>query len=323
MLEIQHEAITIHETGPELTLQDKGRFGYQNIGLSPAGVADPDALRYIETQLQQSNPTLLQVLLGGLEFSVSCACTILVAGAAQFIVVNGNQLAVDRPILLNIGDRVQLPLQQRRRYSYLGFSPELAIEPVLGSTATHVREKIGPNAGRPLQAGTRLSLAAQAKANLALAEFSPSHPLLVCASQYDPVEPKIKSIDFFPSEWFKQHAACFYPRLKSASGHSDIGVSLSLFCLQSFVISAQSSAMGYRLHSSVSLAHHERPQTSAGTCLGMIQLPNNGEPIVLMQERQTIGGYPFVGCVAEWHIGKLAQCLPGDKICFNPVERLS
>lgn len=321
-------SITILATGPELTLQDKGRFGFQNIGLSPAGAADPQAFNAIAQQVQQPNPTVLQVMLGGLTFVANSACDIVISGALDSVEINDKTVPVNvkvplaaQTISLRKNDKVTLPMQQTKRYSYVGFNPALAIPPVLGSTATHIRECVGPNNGKPLQAGTTLPLQGQK---------SPSQPQQPHVSEYQlnsnllgnqkATKPSDAiTLRFEPSPWFKQHARSFYPQRKSSKAIEHSHQNLSLFCLQNFAVTQQSSAMGYRLAPEVPLRHTEPAQISAGTCLGMIQLPNNGEPIVLLHERQTIGGYPVLGVVIENDIGKLAQCLPGDKVCFQPI----
>lgn len=359
--------ITLLATGPEVTVQDSGRYGYQHLGLSPAGVADLEAYARIAHQLQQHNPTVLEVLLGGLKFHTDRECTIAVAGAATQVFVNDCAIATFAPIELKPGDCVELPMQQTSRYSYVGFSPELAIPNVLGSTATHRREKIGPNNGEALCVGDRLPLAFERQnshlqlvashsiaENLTSVSYVNDDKIGMCYprehSSNTASNKQVKNtgipkgnsgekngiskgnnreaskntkkqiaISFLPSPWFIQHAKTFFPSHRVSSPSQALTRNLSLFCLQQFTITQLSSAMGYRLQPSISLTHNAPALTSSGTCLGMIQLPNNGEPIVLMQERQTIGGYPTVGTVIHQDISKLAQCLPGDKVSFTPI----
>lgn len=329
--------ITLESTGPEVTLQDRGRFGYQNIGLSPAGVADLRAYQHLETRLQQANPTVLQVLLGGLTFVTHRQCQIAVSGAVTQLLRNGQPIDVTtdqhKLVTLQVGDRVELPIQQTARYSYVGFQPALAVTPVLGSCSTHIREAIGPNNGKKLAPGTHLSFNTSASSNqsapipltnkaIATATGNPA-PIQDFAPQHHTIKSApITLVRFIPSVWFTQNAAVFFPQTKSQATPQQqpkTRVNLSLFCLQTFTVTQESSAMGYRLQPEISLTHNTPPQVSAGTCLGMIQLPNNGNPIVLMHERQTIGGYPHLGSVISADIGKLAQRLPGQKIMFTPV----
>lgn len=92
-----------------------------------------------------------------------------------------------------------------------------------------------------------------------------------------------------------------------------------VFYQQAYQITAQSNRIGYRLASSVDLSHHQESLLSRAAPLGGVQLPPDGQPIVLMKDHQTTGGYPLIGTVIAADIGKVAQLSPGAMLSFEPV----
>jgi allophanate hydrolase subunit 2 len=94
---------------------------------------------------------------------------------------------------------------------------------------------------------------------------------------------------------------------------------LEQFFTTEYTISPQSDRMGYRLEGTA-IPHSNKQMLSEGICLGAVQLPADGQPIILLCDRQTIGGYPKLGSVFSQDIAKLAQLMPGRKIQFKPMD---
>jgi allophanate hydrolase subunit 2 len=94
---------------------------------------------------------------------------------------------------------------------------------------------------------------------------------------------------------------------------------LEQFFTTEYTISPQSDRMGYRLEGTT-IPHSNKQMLSEGICLGAVQLPADGQPIILLCDRQTIGGYPKLGSVFSQDIAKLAQLMPGRKIQFKPMD---
>lgn len=138
-------------------LQDAGRGGLADQGISPSGAADQAALRALNRLLGNPPGTAaLEVLGGGLRLRGTVPCTIAVTGAPRRLAVNGESFPSHRVIALDAGDEVTLGAPDSGTYGYLGVRGGFAVTPVLGSAATDTLARIGPEARR---AGSWLGLA--------------------------------------------------------------------------------------------------------------------------------------------------------------------
>ena len=141
-------------------------------------------------------------------------------------------------------------------------------------------------------------------------------------------EKTVTASDFFPAAFFP---ATFFPAIELFDDHAvDDRVryipnpafsnhTIKAFEAQAYKIKPESDRMGYRLDGDPITLADKTQLISEGVTIGTIQLPLSGQPIILMNDSQTTGGYPKVGQVITVDLPKVAQRKPGDKVCFTPV----
>ncbi|MBV0934456.1 5-oxoprolinase subunit C family protein [Marinobacterium weihaiense] len=275
-------------------IQDRGRFGYQHLGLSTGGAADEHA--YLWANRLLGNPldaAAIEICFGGLELEAQLATRVALTGADLHPTLNGD--AVDNWQTLNLkpGDRLSFGHAKQGMRAYLTVQGGFAIEPTFGSVATVMREQIGGLDGRgsQLQAGDLLPCQAQPPGrhfsvpNRFRPDYSQPLTLRVIEGQQSAL---------FPAEV------------------------LTRFYREAYVISPQSDRMGVRL-SGPALAPLADGIISEGVSFGAIQVPKDGQPIILLKDRQTIGGYPKLGTVFALDAFALAQRQPHVEVCFAPM----
>ncbi|MBP2293711.1 biotin-dependent carboxyltransferase family protein [Azospirillum rugosum] len=286
--------LRILAAGPSSTIQDRGRVGYQRYGVSVAGAADP-LLHAAANILVGNRPDA-----GAVEFALAGDSLTVEGGPARVAVAADVAVTVDdQPVpawtslRLRDGQTLRVgPLRSGMR-GYWAVQGGFAIQPVLGSVATHVRSRLGGLDGGLLKAGDRLPLALDEAPDQGEATLDPS--LL-------PARGGTLRVVLGPQqEYF------------TAAG-------LAAFLGEEFTVSHEADRMGCRLNGPA--IEHARGFniTSDGIPLGAIQVPGTGQPIALMADRQTTGGYPKIACLVGPDVAALAQKRPGDRLRFRAVE---
>lgn len=288
-------SLVVERCGPLTTVQDGGRFGYQRFGVTPAGPMDPWAFRLADRLLDQSERAAgLELGPGSLVLRVEAEhVRIALAGAERPVAVDGRPIPWWSAIGALRGQRIEIGPARRGVWSYLAVRGGLAVRPVMGSRATHTLTRLGGLEGRPLRAGDRLPLADPGAA--------PDLPDLALAEP--PVEPEgpIRIVLGPQEAWF-----------------SEAGIATLLGA--AWRVSPRSDRMGYRLEGP-RIEHARSPNiVSDGMVMGAIQVPGSGQPIVLMADRQSTGGYPKIATVISADIGRLAQIPAGGTVRFRVVS---
>lgn len=284
--------LEILEAGPYTSVQDRGRFGGQRYGLGTAGAMDVFALA-MANALVGNAPERAAIEIGPLpvKFRVAMgAMRIALAGAARGVSVNGRALVPLETALLGEGDVVQVRGCSAGVFSYLALEGGIRAEPKFGSLSMHARSGIGSPYPRGLQGGDRIE-AGEASARQVeramLAPVWPAGPLRVVLGPQD---------DHFSQE------------------------TIDTFLAAEWVISKTSDRMGFRLEGPV-LAHARGHNIiSDGIANGAIQIPGNGQPLVLLVDRGTTGGYPKIATIISADLGRLAQTPAGAGIRFTKVS---
>ncbi|MDW8370271.1 MAG: biotin-dependent carboxyltransferase family protein [Geminicoccaceae bacterium] len=287
-------ALFVERCGPLVTVQDAGRFGYQRFGVTPAGPMDPWAFRLANRLLGQSEREAgLELGPGGLVLRVEAERVRLAfAGAERPIELDGRPLPWWSVTNLVRGQRLAIGPARGAVWSYLAIAGGLALPPVMGSRATHTLTRLGGLEGRPLRAGDRLPLADP----LAGADM----PELVLAEPPFPPAGPIRVLLGPQEAWFGPAA-------------------IATFLDAAWRISARSDRMGYRLEGP-RIEHARSPNiVSDGIVMGSVQVPGSGQPIVLVADRQSTGGYPKIATVIGADIGRLAQVPAGGTVRFRAV----
>ncbi|CAM3117117.1 5-oxoprolinase subunit PxpB [Rariglobus hedericola] len=278
------------KTGVLTTVQDMGRNGRQHHGIPVGGPMDRQAARVANLLLgNDENEPLLEVTLTGPVLKFLRDTWIAVTGSAVRDVPGW------RPYQVKAGQVVSLAELTCGARAYVAVAGGLEIANVLGGAGTLLRAGVGGWNGRALQAGDRIGAKAVVFETTgswsASAEFN-------AATGADVVVRFMRGPQW---DWFA-----------AASRRS--------FLSKTFKVTAQSDRMGIRLEGSALRLEDARELTSEGVGFGSVQVPPDGKPIVLMADRQTIGGYPKIGHVIAVDLPRLAQARTGDLVRFHEIS---
>jgi biotin-dependent carboxylase-like uncharacterized protein len=284
--------LVISSIGPASSVQDGGRPGSQRYGLTPSGAMDRLALAAANT-LVGNAPFAAAVEIGpfGAAFTArNGAVRIALSGASRNADIAGRPAAFDRSVTLADGETLTLGFARSGSFSYLAIEGAVQGEPTFGSLAVNARAGLGSPYPRPLQNGDELQAATASGADECRIEL-PAPPedapiRIVWGPQDDEFADDTRQL-FVDSGW---------------------------------KISATSDRMGYRLEGPVIRHLHGHNIVSDGTVNGSIQVPGNGQPIVLMPDRGTSGGYPKIATVISADFGRFAQTPAGRAFRFKAVS---
>jgi biotin-dependent carboxylase-like uncharacterized protein len=284
--------LKVHKPGQLSLIQDLGRFGASHIGLTQGGAVDEYAYSWANLLLGNSvNCATVEITLGQAEYEVLDACTLAIAGGDLLATLDGIAIRNWSTFNAEKGQRLKFGLAKNGLRSYLAVSGGFNIEKQYGSCSSIVREQIGGHNldGKPLQTGEVLPFIKhrqRPKPNFLTFRFTPNYDLPL----------KLRVIESYQCSTFSSE-------------------SKDNFYQQPFAVGQHIDRMGYRLTGG-KVSPPEKALLSEGIALGSIQIPPNGEPIILLNDRQTIGGYPKIGCVARIDLPRLAQAKPGQSVQF-------
>lgn len=285
---------TVDKPGLLTTIQDGGRYGYQSYGIPVSGAMDTFSYRAANALV--GNPldaAVLEITLLGPHLYVENDVIIAICGANLTPQINGKPAPMWTSLRLKRGDVLTFgkPLSGAR--AYVSIAGELALPCVFGSLATELKTQTGGYYGRPLQKGDTL-----------YAHQLRVHPRLAGRKLTQHAIPNFSN---------EIHARIII------GPHSDFFTKESLMTLlsEAYTVSLQSDRMGFRLEGP-KLAFQKRAEMrSEATMFGCLQVPPSGQPIILMADRQTTGGYPIIGTISSIDLPKIAQAVPGSKIFFQ------
>ena len=284
-----------------MTVQDVGRHGYQHLGLCPGGAMDPVALALANALVGNAvDEAALEITILGpdLEFG---ADTLVALCGAEFEA----NIPLNRPVLVEAGRLVHIGRSLRGARGYLAVAGGLPIEPVLGSRSTYLPGNFGGHEGRTMRRGDAIPLVAN-----------------IAALSRDRFE-KLKGKNGRSVRWWAPPLTA--PDREPIVLHVIEGEHYGRFdatAQRAFLdtiwsIAPDSNRMGFRLGGApLARAAADGEILSGPTCLGTVQVPASGQPIVLMADHQTTGGYPRIAEVAYADVPRLAQLAPGGKLHF-------
>lgn len=270
------------------TLQDLGRDGWRHLGVARAGALDPDAAR-LGNRLVGNAPeaAVLELTLHGPTLRFDAPIRIALTGRCVAARFDGIALPMGRPIDLPAGS-LSLGAVRDGARAWLAIDGGFAATPVLGSRSTDLRGGFGGHDGRALRAGDRLAL--------------------VPGSMFAIQAPRI------PGWWadpeFDDHRDAPVRYMPCADAAA------AALARQAWQVSAASNRQGLRLHGAP-LASERAGSLSEPVAPGTLQLPPDGQPIVLLADAQTVGGYPRLGHVIAADLPRLAQLPPHATLRFQ------
>ena len=281
--------LVISAIGPASSVQDAGRFGAQRYGLQPSGAMDRLGLASANCLVGNAlfAPGVEIGPYGAAFTARQGAVRVALSGASRSADISGRAVSWDTSVTIADGETLRLGLARGGSFSYLAIEGGIAGEPMFGSLAVNARAGLGSPYPRPLQAGDELQVAAAGGA----AERRIDLPAAVAG----PI------------------------RVVMGPQDDEFGDGLNLFLDSEWKISATSDRMGYRLEGPVIRHLHGHNIVSDGTVNGSIQVPGNGQPIVLMSDRGTSGGYPKIATVITADFGRFAQIPAGTSFRFKAI----
>jgi len=277
--------VRINRAGLLTTVQDRGRWGYQAMGVPVGGPMDLYSHRLANALIgNDGEAATLEVTLTGPELEFDDERTVVVTGA-RFDGVP------DTPFEVRRGERVRFGARVSGARAYVAISGGIDTPLVLGSRSTHLPSAMGGFEGRALKAGDELPLGKRGRAG-AVRRRGPAD-----AGRYERVAGTVRVLPGPQRDRFTDGAL---DALQSAA----------------YRIAIDSNRMGYRLEGP-RLEHVRGADIiSDATAAGTLQVPASGQPILLMADRQTTGGYAKIATVISADLGIAGQLAPGDEVRF-------
>ncbi len=286
------------EVGGFATVQDAGRFGWRRFGVPLSGPMDRFAFEAANLLAgNESDAAAIELGAGELSLRARHDCVIAVAGAGYRLSVGAWDFPLWGSCFVRAGAAIRLSRSGFGMWAYIASSGGLGLPRVLGSQSTYLRGRFGGLQGRLLQPGDILH------------GHAPSRLLMEAAAR---TLPEAARPPYGPA-----------PVLDAIPGPQTARFSagdLAAFFSSEYRISASSDRMGYRLQGAALHTNGQPELTSEGMAPGSIQVPADGQPIAMLADSATAGGYPKIACIASAALPLLAQCTPGqDRVRFRQV----
>ncbi|OPX54231.1 biotin-dependent carboxylase uncharacterized domain-containing protein [Oceanospirillum multiglobuliferum] len=298
-----HQGFTVIHPGLMAQIQDGGRSGFQHVGLTTGGALDEHAFQWANHLLQNRwDAPVIEISFGGLKLQSQVDCLVAVTGADLGLRVNDQPMPTWEIIALRSGDRIEFGYPKNGTRAYLAVKGGFQVAPSFGSVSTVQRETIGglDGLGKALGFGDQL-------------------PCVESDHRRDSKLQKLIGKRVSNSYIPDYNAPLTLRVVLGYQQHLFPAQELERFFSEHYVISPDSDRMGVRLKGAPI-----KPLTegivSEGISLGAVQIPPDGQPIVLMRDRQTIGGYPKLGSVYPPDTGQLAQRHPKTEVNFEVIN---
>jgi antagonist of KipI len=277
------------------TVQDLGRPGYQRFGMVVAGAMDAFALQ--AANMLAGNPpqeAAIELALGGASMRALRDCVLGIAGADLSADLDGRPIGPWQSVAIRAGQVLSFGAPRVGVWTYVAPAGGLAVPRVMGSKSTYLRAKVGGLAGRRLQGGDVLSTetpgSGRAGRSLAI-QLIPAYADHAKAR----VVPGPQETAFTPA-------------------------AMETFLSTPYEVTRQADRMGYRLRGQALALAASADILSDALVAGAVQVTPDGQPTVLMADRQTIGGYAKIATVISADLPRVAQLRPGQKVSFRAVS---
>lgn len=297
--------LTVARAGFLTTVQDLGRPGFRASGVSPGGALDPHAMS-VANLLVGNDVTAagLEVTLGTVRLRTEADRLMAWCGGEFRVEVSGCEVPAGRPAVVRGGEEIAVAPHGVGGRAWIAISGGIDVPVVLGSRATDTRSGFGGMCGRALRDGDLVPLGSESARSARILK-------------------KLRGRDFAtwfaPSEWTQTNAKHRFLRVVKGAEAPDSGERWSAFLHRAFTVTPESDRMGARLDSTESTHAAVAEIVSEAVTPGTIQVPPNGQPILLLGDCQTIGGYPKIAHVITVDLPGAAQLKAGDTVQFVEV----
>lgn len=277
--------LTVLSPGIYSTIQDVGRAGYRSLGIPTCGFLDRKSAYRAHTLVGNSiDSALIEMTAKGLTASISENCMIAVTGGLCQVMINHQVVNHSSTLHLRKGDELRIGTITKGFRAYLAIAGKIQGQRDFGSISTYSLARFGGLNGTPIKKGDDIYII-------------PSKRDQNFPHELGKTDLELSTIPFYPGPEWHLLSQPHQQKLLSTQ----------------FKVSPQSNRMGLRLNAEINPWTYP-PYLSTPVLVGTIQLPPDGQPIILLADGQTTGGYPRVGQIAADYIDALAQLRPGTEV---------
>lgn len=289
-------SIQIISPGALSTIQDYGRVGFGEIGFSPSGAVDTNSMEIANILVgNEMGEAVLECTMLGPSIHFTKDNVIAITGAYMNPKINDSQIPMNKAVAVKAGEDLVLGFAASGCRSYIAFAGGLHIKESFGSKSTNMKCVIGGFEGRALKAKDEI-------------------PFVKPVSTLSNMELRV----------YKQVEALASPRtIQVVLGPQEdyfTEEGIQTFLSRIYKLSNDSNRMACKLSGPVIASKKATDIISDGISLGSIQVSSNGQPMVMLSDRQTTGGYAKIATVISTDIPGLAQCKPEDEISFRSIS---
>ena len=278
------------------TIQDYGRYGYQNSGVTVSGVVDRRSASKANVLVNNDiREAVIEFMLMGPTIKFTSSAHIAITGADFSPKLNGESIANYKAIKVKAGDVLEFGFAKGGVWGYVAFAEKLSVPQIMGSRSTNTRTGIGGIQGRALEEGDTIEFREKIKSlpNFEKRELEPEN--------FGNKEKEIRVILGLQQDAFTKKG-------------------IETFLNSTYRPTSECDRMGYRMEGPVIEHINGADITSDGISLGAIQVPGSGTPIVMLTDRQTTGGYTKIGTVIGVDIPDFVQSVAGTEIHFKEIS---
>ena len=314
-------SIEVLKPGLLTTLQDAGRYGYQRHGVLASGAMDPFALRVANLLVgNRETEAALEITLQGPVLRFEKETLVAVCGASLSPHLDGEPVPEWQAIWVNAGGVLEFGRAAAGCRAYLAVAGGFDVPLVMGSKSTFLRGKLGGFEGRALKAGDILPIGGALTYKDVVIHDEDDAADFQNTSEIRSGKAFSNCGQYVSWELFPEYAE--NPTVRVLRGNQFDAFSAEAqerFFAEPFLVTPQSDRMGYRLQGPELSLSEPLEMISEAVTMGTIQVPPDGNPIVLMADRQTTGGYPKIAQVATVDLPVMAQLKPGDRVRFQDI----
>jgi biotin-dependent carboxylase-like uncharacterized protein len=292
------DAFEVVKPGLLTTVQDLGRVGYQKYGVPTSGAMDRTAFRAANLLLDNEEELAgLEATAAGPTLRALADLTVVIVGADMQPLVDGKPVECGTAIDIRSGQTLELQRAQRGLRAYLAIAGGIDVPVMLGSRSTCLPAAFGGVQGRALREGDRLSINPVGRPPMALSGRR------------------------LPAEWVEPIGEVLTARVVLGPQEDRFTPEgIDTFLSGSYRLTPQMDRMGARLQGPPIAHRCDADIISDSTPMGAVQVPPDGQPMILLADRQTTGGYAKIAVVVQEDIFQLGQATPGQAIRFRRIS---
>ncbi|MEG0813223.1 MAG: biotin-dependent carboxyltransferase family protein [Clostridium sp.] len=278
------------------TIQDAGRTGFQESGVPVTGVMDTRSYHLANILVgNQENEAVLEVTLMGPMFEFTSDNIVAVTGADLGAKINGKDIPMYEAVKAKKGDSMSFMGIKSGSRAYVAFAGGLDIPLVMGSRSTHLKSKLGGLDGRKIGAGDEIEFLAP---KTELPNFSARK---TAAEDFKFTECTLRVVMGPQDDCFTEQG-------------------IATFLGHDYALTNEADRMGLRFEGELIEHKNGGDIITDGISFGAVQIPSHGQPIVMMADHQTTGGYTKIASVISVDLPKAAQMKPGCKVRFKQIS---